>query len=284
MIKNRSFTTFWLCFYLSLVFHASLAQQVYKPTIEPGKEWHFGIGTGMGNFVDVKWEVTCDTVEYNGQFYAVIEPSLSATVENCTGTLYVREDINEKKVYFLPEPYEGGQEILYLDYSLEQGEDVFVYPHWANTVVDTVRDIDFLGETVRFIDFGCNPGPCDGFIEGFGLARSGSLPGCMGWTEVLGLAYIYDCDETNDVEQPVSNEQIRIYPNPVRDRLNILFNDPSIQYPINIKILSVNGTLLWETSVNANNAELNLPGLPGGILLLTLQTGEELFLKRLVKY
>lgn len=283
-MKNKPFSSFSLCLCLSLVFQASLAQQVYKPTIEPGKEWHLGIGSGMGNFVDVKWEVTCDTVEYNGRFYAVIEPTLSTTAENCSGTLYVREDIDEKKVYFLPEPYEGEQEILYLDYSLEQGDAVSFYPHWANTVVDTVRYIDFLGETVRFIDFGCNPGPCDGFIEGFGLARSGSLPGCMGWTEVFGLAYIYDCDETNDVEESVLNEQILIYPNPVSDRLNILINDPSIRYPVSLKIQSSSGALFLETTLNASNAELNLAELPGGLFFMILQTGEKLFLERLVKH
>jgi hypothetical protein len=261
------------------------AQAPYKPVLEPGKAWKRDIGSGMGNVIPVQWVVTCDTVEYNGKFYALIEanePFIATTENLCQVPLYSREDTLEKKIYYLPSPYEGEEEILYIDFNLEQGDTVSIYPSSIPIVVDTVRYLNYGGEWLRFIDFGCPP--CDGFLEGYGLVMSGCLPHCDGWSEYGHLEYIFDCDETNDVDEAVSNETIQFYPNPVSDRLNILINDASVRFPVKVQIRLANGALLLETSLNSNNSALNLAEFPSGLLLLVLQTGEDILLKKVVKY
>ncbi len=261
-----------------------ISQSIYSPTIEPGKEWRIGVGTGMGNYLELSWVVSCDTVEYNGLKYSVIEPTWISTPNYCSDTLYVREDTMERKVYYLPEPYEGQEEILYIDYNLEQGDTVQIYPHWQNTVVDTVRYIDFLDETVRFIDFGCSPGPCDGFVEGFGLYRSGSLPGCSGWTMPYSLDIIFDCNEVNDVDEVSQSDAFVVYPNPASEHLNISINDPATPFPVHLELRAADGSFLRQFIITNIHSVIDLEGLPQGILILKLGFNTKVFVERIIKY
>lgn len=281
-MKTISFTTLII---LCLFGNISLGQEAYKPVLEPGKEWKRQVPVGMGGVHYVQWIVTCDTVEYNGKQYSVIEangPNTSYTETKCHVPLYAREDTTERKLYYLPAPYEGEEEVLYIDFTLEQGDTVYVNPPpWAPTIVDTVRYITFHGETRLFIDFGCPP--CDGFVEGYGLFMSGSLPSCNSWSVNVHLEY-FDCDEINWVEEPVLGNTYFIYPNPTGEYLNVQLNDQWVDYPVEAEFRSVNGALLRKISLTGDFTELETADLPKGVLILKLEVNGKAYVEKIVRY
>ncbi|KAA3639761.1 MAG: T9SS C-terminal target domain-containing protein [Bacteroidetes bacterium] len=278
-MKTISFTTIFI---LCLFGNVSLGQEAYKPVLEPGKEWKRGISVGMGNLNPVQWIVTCDTLEYNGKQYSLIEanePFISYTENYCSVPLVAREDTSERKLYYLPWPYDGEEEVLYIDYNLEQGDSVFIYQY--PVVVDTVRYLNWSGEMLRFIDFGCPP--CDGFVEGYGLVMSGALPWCNGYSLFGHLEY-FDCDEINGVEEPVFNDLYLIYPNPAGEYVNIKLNDQLVQYPVDLEIRSVNGGLLRKSILSKDFSVLDMEGFPKGILILKLAFNGKVYVEKVVKY
>ncbi|MCB0650825.1 MAG: T9SS type A sorting domain-containing protein [Saprospiraceae bacterium] len=251
-------------------------QTAYDPTLKPGAKWEIEIGAGMNNYNYGYLLVTCDTVEINEKQYVLLRGTSSTGLNECGAVSYVREDTSERKIYFLPEADENLEELLLIDYTLEQGDTFFLHNGWGQQVVDTVRYIEFWGQTAKFIDFGC--APCEGFIEGFGMYSSGPSINCEGYSYISGYE-IVDCDEVNEVAEVVPSDAVLVYPNPAGDNLNIAIKTPSITYPVLLEIRSLTGELLVEKPVFSSHISLEMDGLPMGILWMKI-IGRDILLSR----
>ncbi len=75
------------------------------------------------------------------------------------------------------------------------------------------------------------------------------------------------------------NELISIYPNPVKDKLSLIFNDKSL-LNTTVQVSSVTGRIVSRIKLAANRQDVDMAGLPKGIYLLSFDNGE---VKRIVK-
>lgn len=266
----RPLQQYLVLFFAFFVLKNNLAngQAAYVPTLQPGAKWEIEIGAGMNNYNYGYLLVTCDSMEINEKFYTVVKGSSYTGWNECGTVAYLREDPLERKIYYLPEADENLEELLLMDYALEKGDTFFFHNGWGEQVVDTIRYIEFLGQTVKFIDFGCLP--CDGLIEGFGFYSSGPSINCEGYSTISGYE-VLDCDEVNDIERAQTLESMKVYPNPAGNQLTIELNDPGMNYPIHIELRSLTGALLVEQTMFSSQTALNLDGLPKGVLLLVLK-------------
>ncbi len=242
--------------------------QEYTPMLEPGKIWNMKHIPDYGSpdlFFNLE---VMDTVVINGIEYQRI-------VATCGNEAYLREDIEEKKVYC---PYEDGEWALY-DFTLEVGDLV-----WGGDSPQEIVAIgygDFYGmENLRYYELANG----DKLIEGIGYEHYG-----------IGDAYIYD---ENDIcysdygisvligmNQPLMHTDDRevgnidLSPNPVKDILNITYHQNA-----NIQKITVcdflGNTLLVEDD---HFAQLDLSDMPGGILLLKIETENGVFTKKIIK-
>jgi len=77
----------------------------------------------------------------------------------------------------------------------------------------------------------------------------------------------------------VPGEGLILYPNPVEDLLKV----SGIQAPSHIRISNIHGQELKHLPVTGNTEELNLSDLPGGLYLITVDTGHERVTRRFIK-
>jgi hypothetical protein len=76
----------------------------------------------------------------------------------------------------------------------------------------------------------------------------------------------------------VTNTESKVFPNPVRDRLNIQISDGVVR---NVNVYSVNGVLMGQLDLNNNQADVSW--LKSGIYLLTIETYKEILREKFIK-
>lgn len=81
----------------------------------------------------------------------------------------------------------------------------------------------------------------------------------------------------NEVELGI----FEIYPNPNNGLFKILFDDTKIETP-NLKIMSFDGKLVFESIISSTSQELNLSELPNGIYFINLLTDKGIQIKPIV--
>ncbi len=254
------------------------SQSDYQKTVIPGAKWTMRKGQGMGSFGYSEIAISCDTFRANGQAYLAVQ--LLSGVNGASCSLgYVREDVEEQKLYFIPQEHENPEEILIVDYSLEKG-DTFVNYRGFEYVVDTVRRIDFFGKTTKFIDFG--PLASDGFIVGFGSYMSGPVMNCEGFTNIDDYELLEpNCSQTTSLEDFLFAQTIKISPNPASEQLNVYLEAPEKDV-VTLRILSVVGQVLLAKDLHSGNNLINLHQFPKGLLFLEFKQGEKRFMKKLI--
>jgi len=243
-------------------FNNSFSQE-YSPMLEIGKTWNFKVINDVGFVYYFDLEAT-ETVEINGLTYYHIE----ATHNNCES--FLREDVSEKKIYGIWE----GEEYLHYDFSLEIGDQMWIGGDFL-TITDIGYD-DFYGlENLKYFVLDNNYKLIESIgFESIGIADTIEY-GCL-QDQVFELLYLIGI---NDVLANNNSllEQILIYPNPVKEVLNI-----ESTYPINeIKIYNVLGVLVMEQQ--NPKYQINISNLPSGLFVVKLNTGQGTITKKIIK-
>lgn len=96
------------------------------------------------------------------------------------------------------------------------------------------------------------------------------------WGHVYAEAFSYT---TTGVEEEV-NSLFKVYPNPSSGKVQIELSDP-IQNGFRIKLMDLNGKLVFEGECHNNLCELNLE-LPGGMYLLNIESEEGIVTQKLI--
>gem|GEM_PF-1335462 len=76
------------------------------------------------------------------------------------------------------------------------------------------------------------------------------------------------------------SQQYQFYPNPVKDFLNLKFEENGIKH---IRLTNVNGSLLLETKITGCETNLDLSEFDSGIYLLTITSDSGIFTRKIVK-
>ena len=78
-------------------------------------------------------------------------------------------------------------------------------------------------------------------------------------------------------------EDMKIYPNPVNDILNIQINR-DIAMPVKLKIFNLTGSVVYEENVlRTNGYRVDLSNLVTGTYLLFIQNGDKVHTQKLIK-
>ncbi len=151
--------------------------------------------------------------------------------------------------------------------------------------------VDFVdnstGNPVTFIwDFG------DGNTSGLqnpshAYATTGQFVACLTVINAAGCSNT-TCHTINilsvGIEESSVSSMISVYPNPVNDQLHIKFNDVMAKKDWTLKLTDLVGQVVEEkTSHHVESMDWNLSGLAPGSYVLTLQSGEDKVVRRIVR-
>ena len=96
-----------------------------------------------------------------------------------------------------------------------------------------------------------------------------------------GVSKLADNDITV-IKTLTNTYDVRLYPDPVIDKLNVVLSKPVTE--MRIALFSLNGVQLFSTKTNSNNAELDLSQVASGIYLVKIIiSGECVLAKQVVK-
>lgn len=260
----RYFLILIWAFWLAVV--PSPAQSGFTQTVIPGATWTVEVGQGMGSVNRIEHRITCDTVVIDDLEYLRVVTSLRA---ECGSGGFVREDTELGQVYFISADDLELTELVVADYSLMPGDTFFQGTDMFPLVVEQVRAIEFLGDSVALIDFG--PVEQSGFVAGLGSTSSGILPACNGFTRVVG----YRVDETacglvSDALIPFPPEKVRLFPNPVVSEGLTIAVDHSLG-EVQGEVFSTSGHLVRTFWMKGGTIVLPISDLPRGLFLVHLR-------------
>jgi hypothetical protein len=285
----------------------------YHPLIRPGLEWNvteyanfdyifpfgkrkyfFGEDTLIGNHVYTKILYHPYVTEYDE--FGFPGPWLISGNTIIESWLYIREDVDERKVYLYDSDNDGTEGLIY-DFSLNTGDTLnYDYPSWGAVEIEviSIESVQLVnGEERKIFYFdGIDP-----YIEGLGGVEQGLQFPLLG--NLSGGAYNAGCiSENGDVlwGAPASsscglylstadkqhNTDISIYPNPVLNVLTIEVLDNYEKY--RIAIIDLQGRELFSQVAIGFRQEVDISEFPSGVYLLVVSNGNGVSIqKKLVK-
>lgn len=93
------------------------------------------------------------------------------------------------------------------------------------------------------------------------------------------VEFIYAIDPTG-IDNVTIDEQVEIYPLPVREILNVTAGGKMIKH---IKITSVNGVVVTSSSKSATKMTLNVGMIPAGVYIINVTTESGFFSRKIQK-
>jgi len=109
--------------------------------------------------------------------------------------------------------------------------------------------------------------------------------GDMGYGAAIDNVVVDEQATSGTDEIAMNNTTVNVYPNPAGDQATLSFNQ-SINGPVNLKLINLNGQTVWSTISKYQTSEqesINLKGLGAGTYYLVIETEKETIVKPLVK-
>lgn len=97
-------------------------------------------------------------------------------------------------------------------------------------------------------------------------------------SDVVEFTYIV-IDET-DIDDVTVDENIKVYPLTVHDKLNVSAGGKTIR---NVTLASMNGSIVMETSKRVTQLALDVSSLPSGIYIINIATEDKTFSRKIFK-
>ncbi|MCP4441008.1 MAG: T9SS type A sorting domain-containing protein [Aureispira sp.] len=207
-------------------------------------------------------------------------------VTNYSRTLrgFIRDDVGHFYRYI------NGVDSMVFDFTKQVGDSLFL-----DNCADSISEIStaYLGSTplkeFKFYSYGIHQ-----YIEGIGSTIKSSIPSCL-WTghppislvcyEKQGERYgsATNCNVYTSVSTIENKDiDIRIYPNPVDDRLTIDFRETVFDGHLNL--YSLEGKLIQSKVINDSEMTLNLESYSKGMYILKIRTPEGILTKKIMKH
>lgn len=270
-----------------------ISQDTYHPFIEEGKTFAIadrdgsicGFSAvyryGFGEEVEIESFTyrNIERLDYNPSG-TVFCPPFTAESEWNTTDFFVRENVEERKVYFKLDQDE--EEFVLYDFSLEVGDSIST-PFNINDEyyhVLEINDVNLVdGTVVQEYVFSGGTGSFDGnfkYIESVGseLSTFGDFGMGIGFHSELLCAeindnLIYDGNCSGYVLETEEENQnkFRVYPNPTANFINIEFEN---YLDSKAQIVDATGRLVQSIQLNASPQRINLEDLDPGIYFLVI--------------
>jgi len=77
----------------------------------------------------------------------------------------------------------------------------------------------------------------------------------------------------------LSYNNIKIYPNPVSNKLNLVFDRPM---RVDISLTDITGKQAYSITLNTNKTTINTQGFPKGAYILSVKTGDKTLTKKII--
>jgi hypothetical protein len=289
--------------------------QIYEPFIDTDNQWntmvtYYGYGGSPTTKNTLLLQIAANDTLINDTLYQkVINTGYSDGAYPAGVIGFIREDIDEKKVYFREniEAFYPTKDRLLYDFSLETGDttEVFGLHHCmdnsnAFTVVST-GTISLLNDEERktwhLEPIGQNLGEPDLWIEGIGSLNGLLFPGCyqMATTSFsLKLLCYYEddlklymsdedscyIDWTTGLEAHAENS-INLYPNPARDHVTLsLPGEP--KHCDTYQIYGLDGIMLGAGNLCEKSVTIPLGNIKPGIYFFYVQSNATVFRAKLI--
>lgn len=105
----------------------------------------------------------------------------------------------------------------------------------------------------------------NGLLSGVGWNNYGQLgDGTVGDRTIL---FEISCPNNLAINKNIANQDIKLYPNPVNEQLNIIFENDTLEKTI-IEITDLNGRILKTNTINSENSSINTSDLSKGIYIV----------------
>lgn len=286
-----------------LLFSSLLAANVqaqssnYYPMLQTDASWRIGyMGCGM-SISD--FHITAADTTINGQTYNIIAPT--SDWFGVTNALYVREDVNTKRVYSYSTALQA--ELLLYDFGLQSG-DVFdlQVANWDSTITTFTHHIDSVGQvqvqdgTLRNRIFLTRQATIDypeaysySWIEGIGCDSIGvfdyipspwsslmlcqKVKGTIIWSiSQWGDNYcevpevVLGIDEATNTNN--SDQILQVMPNPANDFWTITINKHQIDQNETLLLYNIEGQLIKTIPCESNRVQINNQDLSAGIYII----------------
>jgi hypothetical protein len=246
------------------------------------RKYFFGEDTLIGNHVYTKILYHPYVTEYDE--FGFPGPWLVAGNTTIESMLYIREDVDERKVYLYDSDDDGTEGLIY-DFSLNTGDTLhYDYPSWGavEIVVISIESVQLVNGEERKIFYFDGTDP---YIESLGGVEQGFQFPLLG--NLSGGAYNAGCiSENGDVlwgasassscglylsnnEELLKND-ISIFPNPALDILTI--DLPIKNENLFISIIDLQGRELLSQSAIGSQHKIDISSYPNGIYLLEVRT------------
>ena len=92
--------------------------------------------------------------------------------------------------------------------------------------------------------------------------------------------YIYIVDTESAIEEISLDEDVMIYPLPIKDKLNVSAKGKTIR---SIQIININGSIMRSYNVSAKKVSLNVGNLSAGTYIVNIVAGNKTFSKKVIK-
>jgi len=290
----------------------SLSQtNIYHPFPDSNAMWTDRIyepGCNMTNECSInQYRITGDTI-IGDRIYHKLTKSGYLIDQNYQYTFYteyagaIRQEINNKKVFYFP-PFSYPQvDTLLYDFNLEVGDSIplsYLYPYnFCDAIVDTIDSVAVGGlYRKRFhISTSDNP-PWDHtwFIEGIGTEQGLFGGFCVPWEGWQDLTCFVqddsityptppnlDCDLITSIYQKVDEEfSVQIYPNPFTE--NFIIEIPYVLKNTSVKILNLEGQELIKRQINKKTNLMEISDFPKGVFVVQLTNEKNAIIKKVIK-
>ena len=116
----------------------------------------------------------------------------------------------------------------------------------------------------------------------------GCITGKTNISAINDIIYYYQKDvtvkdnKTLEELDIIKDECFTLYPNPVKDLINITFND-YISHELSIVIYNTLGTVIHRSSVNQSNVNIDISEYPSGIYIVQVIDGHKISQKQVIK-
>ncbi len=319
MKKPSKFTLSFICVLSLQILWVPIirGQNYYKPFINTNKQWNvmntsyaYGGSPATRNTMILHISAS-DTLINDTLYQKVVNIGHSETLFT-KDIGFIREDMNERKVFFREETqvfYPPQDKLLY-DFSLETGDttEVFGLHHctsYSNTyTVVSTGTIQLLNgaerKTWHLEPVGDNVQEADLWIEGIGSIYGMLFPACS-QLATISFSLKLLCYYENDIELYRSDEDscfidwtsgleshaqhsIKLFPNPATGQVQIELPDNIMLEPVKIELHSPIGRLLYNAKPTSHFHKIDVAHFPAGLYLVRLWDGERWRVQKLVKY
>lgn len=318
-MKNSSIIILSFIYLLSfqILFMPVVQGQNYKPFIDTDKQWntmitgYSSVGSPATKSTLVLHISTNDTLINETLYQKVVNTGYSDGTYASGDIGFIREDIDEKKVYFR-EPtdvfYPHQDKLLY-DFSLEAGDTTEVFGlHYCTSYSNTYKVVS--NGTIQLLNgeerktwhlepIGDNVQEADVWIEGIGSLYGMLFPACSQLASISFslklLCYyesdseLYMSDEANCYIDWISGLDINatssfeLLPNPTNGKTQIqLAENISLENAM-IELYSPSGKLLYSAKPRSQVHTMDVEHLSLGMYLLRLWDGERWRVQKLIK-